>query len=666
MSCALLSTPSKISSSSPSSRTTRKRCLRRIASAREWRSNRPGKLLNFTARDKKISIGQSTLESHSSERRITTGFMSLAPYGHPRSSLATQRLWSHRKASRRSRAADMTKFARLAINKEVPAYPATNVAYLVSSKRWSEWHEWMMKLTWITDHVECARQQGHLLAFDISPVKSSRRDQFNIVTVNGESGTMSAVLWCRDHIPTKTIAHKMYDVVPESGLTTMQLYAQNYKQADLALTGTVRKANLMMTAAKMSGLPLVPAARRTSTTTAPTTASTTAVATPNGASNHSRNGGESTEAATNARQPGEKVCITCGIDVTPRWWPIDNTQERQLTNGHHGTIGFEAQKFVEQRKFQCHKCKKNPKTPKTFAPHPSPPPPVAEPPRQHLSGPHGQTAAPPSMRSPPRAPAADYRAAPLRPEIHSLLHHPASHAPPPPGPPASHGPPPMGGPPPHSQAHSLGPRPAPVSHDYPQVPPPRPTYSDWGSQHGSPPRHINGGPPPPLHSTAPPPAPGLTALRPPSMSGPPAVAPISVPHHHAHGSPIYGSALPPSPRRLNGTAAPLAYVPPYGSAAAPAHASAPRHSASPGLSNGVLPPRSEAFSHGLHPQRPSYASGSHGSPPLARSGLPPPGGPAPPPAHEPTHSAGGLGHRPPDNRPASGASASPSLRNLLS
>ncbi|KJK82961.1 hypothetical protein H634G_01089 [Metarhizium anisopliae BRIP 53293] len=406
-------------------------------------------------------------------------------------------------------------------------------------------------------HVECARQAGHLLAFDITPVKSSRRDQFNIVTVKGEIGTMSAVLWCQDHIPTKTIAHKMYDVVNESGLSALQLYVQNYKQADLALTGTVRKANLMMAAAKMSGLPVVPSARRTSAS------ATTAAAAPNGASNHSRNR-EPIDAATNAQQPGEKVCITCGIDVTPRWWPIEKTQERQLTNGHHGAIGFEAQKFVEQRKFQCHKCKKNPRTPKSFAAARPSPPPVAEPPRQHLGGSQSQTPAPPSLRSPSRVLSADYRAAPLRPEIHSLLHHPSSHGPSAPGPSAAHGPPPAGHPATHSQAHSLGSRPGPVSHGYPQVPPPRTTYNDWGSQHGSPTRHINGGPPPPpLHNTGPPPASGLTALRPPSMSGPPPVAAVSVPHQRPHGSPIYGSTLPPSPRRLNGTTASSAYVPSY-------------------------------------------------------------------------------------------------------
>ncbi|GJN77649.1 putative PHD type zinc finger protein with BAH domain-containing protein [Purpureocillium lilacinum] len=164
---------------------------------------------------------------------------------------------------------------------------------------------------------------------------------------------MSAVLWCKDHIPTKTIAHHMHEMVTESGLNALQFYVQNYKQADLTLTGTVRKANLMMNAAKVSGVPTQPSGpRRTSIA-----GTTTTIA--NGAGPPARNG-EPTEAATNALQPGEKVCITCGIDVTPKWWPIDDSQERKLTNGHHGVLGSEARKFVEQRKFQCHQCRKAP------------------------------------------------------------------------------------------------------------------------------------------------------------------------------------------------------------------------------------------------------------------------------------------------------------------
>lgn len=484
------------------------------------------------------------------------------------------------------------------------------------------------------DHVECARQHGHLLGFDVTPVKGSRRDQFNIVAVSGESGTMSAVIWCKDHVPTKTIVHRMHEVVGESGLNALQLYVQNYKQADLTLTGMVRKANLMANAAKTSGAPTQVGAGPRRASTAATAVATAAV---NGSGPQARS--EATEAASNAQQPGDKVCISCGIDVSPKWWPIDDSLERRLTNGHHGVIGSEAQKFVEQRMFQCHKCHKTCRTPKPYVPGPSPP--ADEPLHGHGQG-SGQAVGGLPLRSPAATPS-DYR--PIRPEIHALLHHPVSHAPLAQPPPAS---PPAAAPPalspvallaasaPHVPSHVMGPRPVAGSHAYAA---PRPaSYSDWSHQagptHASPPRHVNGGAPPLLNGPSPPLA-NLSSLRPPAISGPPPVAPLLGGHHHAHSSSLYGNGMPPSPR-LNG--------PP------------PPQNVSPGLSNGPASlSRPDAFSHGLHPQRAPYA-GPHGSPPLSRSGqLPPP--------HEPT---GPMGPRAPDGRLSSGASASPSLRNLLS
>ncbi|KJZ73615.1 hypothetical protein HIM_06948 [Hirsutella minnesotensis 3608] len=519
-------------------------------------------------------------------------------------------------------------------------------------------------------HVECARQHGHLLGFDVTPVKSSRREQSNIVTVSGESGTMSAVIWCKDHVPTKTIAHRMHDVVGETGMTALRLYVQSYKQADLALTGTVRKANLMMNAAKTAGAPTqVSGARRTSTTASAL----------NSSGVHTRVN-EGLEAAANATQPGDKICITCGIDVTPKWWPIDDSLEQQLTNGHHGAIGSEAQKFVEQRKFQCHKCRKAARTPKPYAPGPSPP--AIEAPRRQTPG-SGPPMGGSPLRSPPPAPS-EHR--PRQYEIHALLHHPASHAPPtPPQPhrqppqqqqhvhshPHSHPTPPPPPPshvqtvpqtaaPSHNSGPLLGPRSAPIPHPYTAAPPPRQApYPDWSHQqsprHGSPPRHLNGGPPP-MHNGPPPPLSNLSALRPPAMSGPPPVAPLSAGHHHPLGSPMFGNGMPPSPRRMSGPAPPVSFASPYHGGSS--HGAPSPHSASPSLSNGVPPPplRGDQFSHSLHPQRSPYA-GPHGSPPMSRNG--------PPLPHE-HGSVGPPGPRVPESRPASGASASPSLRNLLS
>ncbi|CAI4216563.1 unnamed protein product [Parascedosporium putredinis] len=102
-------------------------------------------------------------------------------------------------------------------------------------------------------HVECARQNDFVLGFDITPIKGSRRDQFHIVTVGGESGVMSAGLWCKDHAPTKTIIHHMHDLVGDDALNAIQFYSQNFKQADQTINDTVRKANLITAAAKSVG-----------------------------------------------------------------------------------------------------------------------------------------------------------------------------------------------------------------------------------------------------------------------------------------------------------------------------------------------------------------------------------------------------------------------------
>ncbi|KAJ2972116.1 hypothetical protein NUW58_g9250 [Xylaria curta] len=221
-------------------------------------------------------------------------------------------------------------------------------------------------------HVECAHQNGYLLGFEITPVKGSRRDQHNIVTIGGETGSMSALIWCKEHIPQKTVVHRMHDIVKaeddrSSDSNALQLYVRNFKQADLALTGTVRKANLANVVAKTTTVTL-PATqnRRHSSTTIPN---------PTGVGQRS----PWADAVAIIHHTGEKICITCGVDVSPRWHGIDESQEKILTNGYAGTVGDQAQRFLAQRHFQCHKCKRDGRQP---IPHVLPPveaPPVIEP-----------------------------------------------------------------------------------------------------------------------------------------------------------------------------------------------------------------------------------------------------------------------------------------------
>jgi hypothetical protein len=171
-------------------------------------------------------------------------------------------------------------------------------------------------------HVECAHQHGYILGFDIAPVKGSRRDHVNIVSINGEAGTMTAAIWCKEHAPTKTIVHRIHDIVDETGLNALQLYVQNFKQADLTLTGTVRKATLVNQSTKIANpAPLAAAPnRRTSTATVVS----------NGARGSVSNikveeitsaGGLDLLASPTTTSEKTRLCVTCGVDISPKWWP---------------------------------------------------------------------------------------------------------------------------------------------------------------------------------------------------------------------------------------------------------------------------------------------------------------------------------------------------------
>ncbi|KAG9245820.1 hypothetical protein BJ878DRAFT_331997 [Calycina marina] len=174
-------------------------------------------------------------------------------------------------------------------------------------------------------HVECARQAGYFIGFDITPVKSSRKDHTTVVTINGETGTMVASIWCKDHgPPTKSAAHQLQDHVEGTDLNALQLYVQTYKQADLALTGTVRKANLIsQSKASRNAGPAPPSANRRISTV-----------------NTSSSRGNATQVkaeeaakemhAVKSNEP-ENICITCNTDITPRWYPYDPAVEEEVS-----------------------------------------------------------------------------------------------------------------------------------------------------------------------------------------------------------------------------------------------------------------------------------------------------------------------------------------------
>lgn len=231
-------------------------------------------------------------------------------------------------------------------------------------------------------HVECAHQAGYLLGFDVTPIKGSRRDQFNIVSLGGERGTVSAGVWCKEHLPIKTMVHRMHDRVEGTALNALQLFVQNFKQADLALTGCARKANQISMAAKMTAPLALTNAPAPVPAPAPASASTSTSTT-------------ATQRVSNADpgdSPGSKVCRTCGCDVSPKWHRLEGNLAEMCdilavgvmagvledpAGSHYGYS--EALKFFDQRRFQCHKCNKAGRkldvaTKKELHPQPAPEP----------------------------------------------------------------------------------------------------------------------------------------------------------------------------------------------------------------------------------------------------------------------------------------------------
>ncbi|KAK4239812.1 hypothetical protein C8A03DRAFT_32088 [Achaetomium macrosporum] len=511
-------------------------------------------------------------------------------------------------------------------------------------------------------HVECAHHAGYLLGFEITPVKGSRRDQSRVVTLNGVSGAMSAHVWCKDHPPPKTTIYRMHEIVAESGMTALQFYVQNFKQADLTLTGCARKANQITVASKMSTAPTSAAAHQNRRASLASTVN-----------------GDHENATPSALQPGGKVCLTCGIDVSPKWHPIDQTQERELTNGYFGNLGSEAQKFVEQRSFQCHKCKKAGRQPILHS-HPvkesTPPeparqasqaaaamlPPVRAEEPIHSRGPLGwppATGPSPAVQAPIlQAPAPSTVTHPVGPS--PVLAQPVA---PPPLPP------------------TIAPRAPPVQPPPSYGPPPRPF--DWHrppTGHGPPPLHpsrdVNGRPSPPP-SSIPPLAPP-NHLRPPAISMPHPVAQSPPPTSHM-AQPSFVNGMPPSPRRLSGPPPPSLNGSPYHHHAHPSTDLRPHHmvmNSIPPVASGA-PPSQEPSQPLNYLRQWGHQSNHHGGPHHHSSPPPPPLRDTGPSVHPPGPSPPPLGHResahPPtgpsqqrENRPATGASASPSLKNLLS
>ncbi|ORY00228.1 hypothetical protein BCR34DRAFT_606327 [Clohesyomyces aquaticus] len=188
-------------------------------------------------------------------------------------------------------------------------------------------------------HVGCAHDAGYTFGFDITPVKASRRDAVPTVTINGETGTMTAAIWCKEHTPKGTI-HSMNEQVEDTELNALQLFAREFKQADLTLTGTARKANLVDQSTRVIPQPTTSQnSRRTSTV---------ANQTPTSARGRQSNAelAIKEEESTEASAKPDRQCARCTIDASPRWWKVDepaasSQNTSRIVDGPARTNGYD-------------------------------------------------------------------------------------------------------------------------------------------------------------------------------------------------------------------------------------------------------------------------------------------------------------------------------------
>lgn len=548
-------------------------------------------------------------------------------------------------------------------------------------------------------HVGCAYQAGYIFGFDVNPVKSSRRDSVSMIKLGEETGAATAAIWCPHHT-ISTIIHKMGDSSEKEGLNALQVFAQTFKQADLTLTGTVRKAAHIQQSVGASSLQSVLSSNRRVSTTNGTTSHQHREG-----NNHSSKARKTSPTDTPSRlenadsimkdaSPSDsatsipKKCIRCQATCSPKWWPVTSSRRAKangpspLANGtshneppetgpaaspgqpqgsaagvngevsdghnkpstanHNGDSGHPTSRKTG---FECHKCHLKKRSPSpSSSPEPRVSPPAAgqpiRPPGEYPQNPYNapQPAQPTGLSRPQIVPVHGPEYEPR----HGDYGNPnLRNGVPPPGGPQTNGIPPGH----HPGFPGGAPAPQPHMNGYAPPAPPHPSQ-------GPPPQpHYANGVPPPPHG------------------------------HHPQSYQVHQSPYPPV-APAPGSHAPPILAPaghPYGAAASPPEAHSNLVQRSPSRSLGgpspprPLPPRMYSVERVMHPgppppsnpaPRPGVDSNRPSTPGIGMNTDDTSGAPGAAPVPRPSSSSRNANTN--NAGPGSGASASPSLKNLLS
>lgn len=187
-------------------------------------------------------------------------------------------------------------------------------------------------------HVSCAflAQPSCILAFEIFPVKTSRRDSVHTLSFKSESGHMCAQIWCKDHlgVARSKITYEYHEMDPKLKLTAMQAYAKTHKQV---AAGSNRNMALVE-----STHALLRRAKRLDVIQQAC----------GGAGGYFRDGSfvsmhkdqtgiKCLENPTNDMSRSSEqdiVCKKCYSNWSPLWWPISGTDHVHCTMCHSGVM----------------------------------------------------------------------------------------------------------------------------------------------------------------------------------------------------------------------------------------------------------------------------------------------------------------------------------------
>ena len=178
-----------------------------------------------------------------------------------------------------------------------------------------------------TFHVGCAVQYGYLFGFDVTPVKGSRKDVVNTVTLGSEVGNVTAVIYCREHT-VESIVHPMNESVENDGLNALQVFVRNYKHITSVSGPLTNSKNSASVAANGPSTAIASASNARSSRISPTPATITS-------EEVDQDGDRIVHLSdVTVAEISSKSCAKCGIGTSPKWHSTTPVLDIKTTSPH--------------------------------------------------------------------------------------------------------------------------------------------------------------------------------------------------------------------------------------------------------------------------------------------------------------------------------------------